>query len=239
MFDPLSNFKLNKIKKGVDSVKAAVDALPTSLSSSFTDVKNAISGVSTKVDGVSADVTYLLPATAGSTLIRYFNKGVAGSKVSIYNVSGRGRLLYVLATLRNTKRLLITIDGKTYTLTNKAGVDAIYFVGNSRSPYFVVSPNTSQLEKMDLDIFGLRTTISNSHFEIKKKDMLSFSGAGFNNGDPNTGTPITRFSESRTEPIAFLAEDIVFNESLTIELDSGSDNATYTVAGFIAVSLFD
>lgn len=53
MFDPLANFKLNKIKK-------AVEALPTNLSSSFAEVKNAISGVSTKVDGVSTDLTSVI-----------------------------------------------------------------------------------------------------------------------------------------------------------------------------------
>lgn len=49
MFDPLANFKLNKIKKGVE-------ALPETLSSSFTDVKNAISGVSTKADTLQSTV---------------------------------------------------------------------------------------------------------------------------------------------------------------------------------------
>lgn len=42
MFDPLSNFKLNKIL-------SAVNALPTTLASSFTEVKNAIAGVDRKV----------------------------------------------------------------------------------------------------------------------------------------------------------------------------------------------
>lgn len=69
MFDPLSNFKLNKIKKGVDSVKAAVDALPTSLSSSFTDVKNAISGVGTKVDSVGTKVDGVQTAIDSSSYV--------------------------------------------------------------------------------------------------------------------------------------------------------------------------
>lgn len=43
MFDPLSNFKLNKIK-------SAIDALPTTLASSFNEVKNAIAGVDAKVE---------------------------------------------------------------------------------------------------------------------------------------------------------------------------------------------
>ena len=42
MFDPLSNFKLNKIL-------SAINALPTTLASSFTEVKNAIAGVDEKV----------------------------------------------------------------------------------------------------------------------------------------------------------------------------------------------
>lgn len=118
MFDPLSNFKLNKIKKGVDSVKAAVDALPTSLSSSFTDVKNAISGVGAKVDSVGTkvdasnsqlvDLSYRqelsLLDTSRLLLRKISSKPAVGP--SFFELTGRGKMFMFVANSVSSGRWL-------------------------------------------------------------------------------------------------------------------------------------
>lgn len=72
MFDPLSNFKLNKIL-------SAVNALPTTLASSFTEVKNAISGVQNTANTINK-TTNSISGTVG-TINTNVNTLVAGRVV--------------------------------------------------------------------------------------------------------------------------------------------------------------
>lgn len=120
MFDPLSNFKLNKIKKGVDSVKAAVDALPTSLSSSFTDVKNAISNVKEDTSSSKATLETLTSTINKEYLLNMDIRQVSAveaSSGSLVSVTGSGVLLFVGWDSSRADKFTVTIDNKTINYT--------------------------------------------------------------------------------------------------------------------------
>lgn len=100
MFDPLSNFKLNKIL-------SAVNALPTTLASSFTEVKNAIAGVDEKVvyngegiDDLKANTLINAGSVVKSIQSGAYNipQGSGGIKnISISNVNVDKSIAYVTA----------------------------------------------------------------------------------------------------------------------------------------------
>lgn len=153
MFDPLSNFKLNKIKK-------AVEALPTTLSSSFTEVKNAIAGVqnitntiNTNVNAVSAKVNTINTSVNNlanesfyernliipkSDLLNYkyvsndFSNG-SGTR-NVVNVSGKGALLMAHVDMEspwdNNFYCSIIIDGKTIKLDRTSNGNSTLMLSN-------------------------------------------------------------------------------------------------------------
>lgn len=153
MFDPLSNFKLNKIKKGID-------ALPTTLASSFTEVKNAIAGVqnttntintnvnavSTKVSTINTNVNNLANESfyernliiPKSDLLNFkyisndFSNG-SGTR-NVVNVSGKGALLMAHVDMEspwnNNYYCNIVIDGKTIKLNRTSGGDSTLMLSN-------------------------------------------------------------------------------------------------------------
>ena len=122
MFDPLSNFKLNKIL-------SAVNALPTTLASSFTEVKNAIAGVDEKVvyngegiDTLSSKIEQV--STIKTDQMLYIPQDVTyvdGSKTetsgsTVLNITGSGSLLFaVFSSGTNVNGdFSITLDGKVF-----------------------------------------------------------------------------------------------------------------------------
>ena len=131
MFDPLSNFKLNKIL-------SAVNALPTTLASSFTEVKNAIAGVQTttntidgKVDIINTNVGNLVNEpfygrdkviTKDSALnFRYVKKKFTTTAyTSLVDVSGSGIIALVAYYFNGTNsrvtQLRITIDDVEFVM---------------------------------------------------------------------------------------------------------------------------
>lgn len=207
MFDPLANFKLNKIKKGVDGVKAAVDALPTSLSSSFTDVKNAISGVSTKVDGVdtkvdgvstgvsniagnTADLSKILsmayPHSRTSNV--YTSRGNSGvGNVTIFDVSGVGVLDYALVSIFGWEGFTLTIDGKSIVFENELDNSVAIsggFIISRWSPhlFYDINPNSPTELWLMVPEGNTKEEISTSSFSKHKSFTKSLSGTvNFNN----------------------------------------------------------
>lgn len=138
MFDPLSNFKLNKIL-------SAVNALPTTLASSFTDVKNAISNV--KEDTSSSKTTLeTLTSTINKEYLLNMNirqvNMTSGLNGNLVSVTGSGVLLF--AEWRNSRanRLTITIDNRTINCTASDSYTELLLVS---SQYFSFIPDMSML----------------------------------------------------------------------------------------------
>lgn len=208
MFDPLANFKLNKIKKGVDSVKAAVDALPTSLSSSFTDVKNAISGVSTKVDGVGTKVdtmaggeklsqnnAVLLDNMLENNII-YDSWDGNTSFSTVLSVSGSGLLRAAIARnytfTNNVVTLKVTIDGKALQFSTKSGrisstgvLSDKYIVNEyvqDTSPYFVMAMLCGLSTAVDYKEFDDPTLTAQFMWKPLSKSNIT-NGKSFSDGN--------------------------------------------------------
>lgn len=148
MFDPLSNFKLNKIL-------SAVNALPTTLASSFTEVKNAIAGVQNttntidgKVDVINTGVSSIVNESyyernlvlPKEDLLNFKSKsysiGTNTGEIKVVDISGSGILVCVEAKLNAHRsdtivRCDVVIDGKVIRSTlDKQGVLSFVLVSN-------------------------------------------------------------------------------------------------------------
>lgn len=139
MFDPLSNFKLNKIL-------SAVNALPTTLASSFTEVKNAIAGVQNTANTIDTDVetvntnlnnlanksvyeqNYILPKADLLNFKNFYTQytDAPTTPVEVLNVTGSGIISNLLCVFHygGVQECQIIIDGVTlrgYTDTSSSG----------------------------------------------------------------------------------------------------------------------
>lgn len=163
MFDPLSNFKLNKIL-------SAVNALPTTLASSFTEVKNAIAGVqnttnviNTNVGTVNTNVNnlanksfyeqnYILPRADLLDFKNFYTRysGTPMVPVEVLNVTGSGIISNLLCVFYygGAQECQIIIDG----VTLRGYVDT--FSGNNYDCTFgIASKNTIDFGSSGTDLY--------------------------------------------------------------------------------------
>jgi len=142
MFDPLSNFKLNKIL-------SAVNALPTTLASSFTEVKNAIAGVQNTTNTIN-ETTNSISGTVGAintninTLVAgRVVKSVQRGKLRVFISRGESSDINISNVNVDKSLLIINIfnagtynnDGFTYTLYS----DYIRIYSENKSEFNYVS----------------------------------------------------------------------------------------------------